>query len=632
MSLAKRWAARIRSRVRAAGPRAKLLAAATVLLVVAGGLWLALELADGPPAWSPVVPMDPDDLPAAARLASEHGIAHRIEAGRLMVPPELADRLRSLLVYEGVLDGQDALDFDLLAEQSGPWDTQAGRERAWRLLKMRALSRLISNFPDVRRATVLLEPGERRGLGRSAVAPTAAVKVVMARGARMDGRLAKAIADLVVGSNAGMDASDVRIVDDRGSYRVDPNGAVAADPIERRRQAEAFHQAKVLEALCYIPDVLVSVSVAGDDPAAGCRGVSVSVPRSYLAAVWRSIHGAGADPNDPELEALAPARLARLRRAVANVIGADDANAVQVDWHHDAPRAGVLVAGPQAGAPAGPWPVREAACGLLVLAGLGSAVLAVRRRRRARPAQAPADAPAGPAEAPEPDGPLAALRRCGSEELGALLAGEHIQTIALILAHVEPTVAAEVLGGLGPERQVAVSRRIAELAAVDEEIVEEVARGLTSRGGARAGSPADPGGANKVARILHHAGYATEKAVLDGLSGAEPMLAESIRKRMFVFEDVALLPRRVLKAALEALGSDELAIALRTAGKDMTEKVLSALPREAAGKVREEMERIGPVRLSDVEAAQDRVVAAVRRLESGAYVSAALRDAGEVVA
>jgi flagellar motor switch protein FliG len=213
-----------------------------------------------------------------------------------------------------------------------------------------------------------------------------------------------------------------------------------------------------------------------------------------------------------------------------------------------------------------------------------------------------------------------------------MLQGEHPQTAALILTHAEPTAAAAVLDAFSSQRQVEVSRRIAEMAPVDPAVVGEVVRGLIARRAAE-GSPAEgAGGVGKVARILHHVGYATEKAVMDGLTGAEPALAESIRKRMFVFDDVALLPRNVLSSALETLGSDELAIALRTAPKDVKEKVLSALSREAASNVRTEMERIGPVRLSDVEVAQERVVAAVRRLEAGRYVSANARKASELLA
>ena len=101
---------------------------------------------------------------------------------------------------------------------------------------------------------------------------------------------------------------------------------------------------------------------------------------------------------------------------------------------------------------------------------------------------------------------------------------------------------------------------------------------------------------------------------------------------MFVFEDVSLLPRAVLASALEGLGSDELAIALRTASKEVKEKVLAGLSRQAGAKVRQEMDRIGPVRLSDVEAAQERVVEAVRRLEAGRYVATGPRKGSEVLA
>ena len=225
------------------------------------------------------------------------------------------------------------------------------------------------------------------------------------------------------------------------------------------------------------------------------------------------------------------------------------------------------------------------------------------------------------------------LQKASAEELRALLHGEHFQTIALVLSHVEPTTAAKVLAAFDRDRQIEVSRRIAALAAVDVDVVAEAVRGLLSRRQIGQAEGEDrAGGIGRVARILHHAGYATEQAVLDGLMGTEPALAESIRKRMFVFEDVSELPREVLMSALESLGSDELAIALRTASRKVTERVLSGLSRDAVAKVRVEMERIGPVRLSDVEAAQERVISAVRRLEAGRYVSADHRKPRGVLA
>ena len=132
------------------------------------------------------------------------------------------------------------------------------------------------------------------------------------------------------------------------------------------------------------------------------------------------------------------------------------------------------------------------------------------------------------------------------------------------------------------------------------------------------------GGADALAEILNHCGYETEKAVLEGLDGEEPALAESIRKRMFGFEDIASMSTKRLRASLEQVPSDELAIALRTAGEELKKKVLSSLSAAAGKAVREEMDRIGPVRISDVEAAQRRVLEAVCGLGGTAASCAAV--------
>jgi flagellar motor switch protein FliG len=120
--------------------------------------------------------------------------------------------------------------------------------------------------------------------------------------------------------------------------------------------------------------------------------------------------------------------------------------------------------------------------------------------------------------------------------------------------------------------------------------------------------------------------------VLEALGRGRPDLAESIRGRMFVFEDIARIPRSRLRPALEVLESEELAIALRTTGEDVKKKVLGSLPRRSAREVRQEMHRIGPVRLSDVEGAQQCVMEAIRRTERGVYVSSAQKNQNEVLA
>ncbi|MCD6364380.1 MAG: hypothetical protein J7M14_00740, partial [Planctomycetes bacterium] len=130
-----------------------------------------------------------------------------------------------------------------------------------------------------------------------------------------------------------------------------------------------------------------------------------------------------------------------------------------------------------------------------------------------------------------------------------------------------------------------------------------------------------------AAKILNHAGYASEKVVLDTIAGDQPDLADSILKRMFEFDDIVTLSNDRLSAALADCDPDEIAVALRTSTEQVKQKILSSLPNAQAERVREEMDNIGAVRLSDVEAAQRALAGAVRRTEAGRYVSADLPQA-----
>jgi flagellar motor switch protein FliG len=214
-----------------------------------------------------------------------------------------------------------------------------------------------------------------------------------------------------------------------------------------------------------------------------------------------------------------------------------------------------------------------------------------------------------------------------------MLREEHPQTIAMVLVHLGPARAAAVLASLDAQRQVDIARRIAAMNRIDPAVLGEAENALCER--LRESSAQTAGGiegVSTVARILHHAGYATEKAVLEGLSGDEPSLADSIRRRMFEYEDIVLLPAHRLRAALERVDVEELAVSLRTAGESFREKLFSAVPARTARRIREEMDRIGPVRLSDVEAAQQHVVEVVRQSETGEYISAGKVPRGEVLA
>ena len=147
----------------------------------------------------------------------------------------------------------------------------------------------------------------------------------------------------------------------------------------------------------------------------------------------------------------------------------------------------------------------------------------------------------GPPEPPA--GPWDFLAGLTPDEILLLVAAEHPQTIAIVLGQLPPAKAAAVLAGLSEEAQAAVGRRVAVLHQVDPVVITEVGRSLTERAAELAKTgPAMAGAEGRVAEILRHAGYATEKAVLNALAGQAPSLAEAVRRRLFRFEDLAQLP------------------------------------------------------------------------------------------
>ena len=155
---------------------------------------------------------------------------------------------------------------------------------------MSALSRLVETFPSVAWATVLYEPGSPRGLG-GGQEPTAAVKVTMRPGATLTHSVARAIADLVAGSIAGMSSRNVRVVDGSGrSYRFDAATASRPTATPERRAMETYYHEKIHTALAYIDKVVIGVSVAGECRGRGQCGPGhhVAVPRSYLSLAGRA--------------------------------------------------------------------------------------------------------------------------------------------------------------------------------------------------------------------------------------------------------------------------------------------------------------------------------------------------------
>ena len=217
--------------------------------------------------------------------------------------------------------------------------------------------------------------------------------------------------------------------------------------------------------------------------------------------------------------------------------------------------------------------------------------------------------------------PFSFLQRAESENLLTFIQDEHPQTISLIVCHLPHHKAAEVLAGLPVQKQLEVSKRVANMEQTNPEVIREVERGLESRlSNMLSQSMEKAGGVETVAEVLNLADRATEKSIMEGLESEDPDLVESIRRLMFVFEDILMVNDKGIQAVLKEIENDELGLALKTASDELREKIFRNMSARAAEMIQEDMEFMGPVKVSDVEACQQRIVDVVRRLEESGDV------------
>lgn len=218
--------------------------------------------------------------------------------------------------------------------------------------------------------------------------------------------------------------------------------------------------------------------------------------------------------------------------------------------------------------------------------------------------------------------PFSFLHEAESENLLTFIRDEHPQMIALILAHLPPQKASELLTRLPGQKQVEVVKRIANLEQTDHEVIKEVERGLEHRLSEIVGQPFHNAcGVDSVAEILNRADRSTENGIMGGLEAEDPDFVEQIRRLMFVFEDILLMDDKGIRSVLKEIEHDELSLALKTASQDLKDKFLKNLSERAAQLLQRDMQYMGPARVTDVEAAQQKIVDIVRRLE----------DAGEIM-
>jgi flagellar motor switch protein FliG len=229
--------------------------------------------------------------------------------------------------------------------------------------------------------------------------------------------------------------------------------------------------------------------------------------------------------------------------------------------------------------------------------------------------------------------PFHFLRLHDPQEVVQHLREEHSQTIALVLAHLPTRFAATLLSGFDPEVQADVARRVATLERTAPEVIASVERALEERLGAvQRHRSAGRGGVKELATILNSSDRTTERAIMRELEVSDPALAEEVRARMFVFEDIVHLDDRAIQEVMRKVDLKRLALALKSVPPVVVETIHRNLSERARQTLDEEVELLGPVRIRDVEAAQTEVVRIIRSLEEDGSIVIARGGEGEFVA
>lgn len=218
--------------------------------------------------------------------------------------------------------------------------------------------------------------------------------------------------------------------------------------------------------------------------------------------------------------------------------------------------------------------------------------------------------------------PFEFVKKTDASQLLNFIQDEHPQTIALILSYLSAGQAATILGALVPEKQAEVARRIATMDRTSPDVIKEVERVLESKLSSLVNQDYTIiGGVDAVVEILNTVDRGTEKHIMETLEVEEPELADEIRKKMFVFEDILLLDDRSIQRVLRDVDNNDLAIACKGSTEEVQNAIFGNMSKRLAEMIREDMEFMGPVRMKDVEEAQQKIVNIIRKLE----------DSGEIV-
>ncbi|GIO10855.1 flagellar motor switch protein FliG [Cohnella xylanilytica] len=218
--------------------------------------------------------------------------------------------------------------------------------------------------------------------------------------------------------------------------------------------------------------------------------------------------------------------------------------------------------------------------------------------------------------------PFDFARKAEPTQILNFIQNENPQTIALVLSYLLPEQSSAVLSSLPQDKQADVARRIALMDSTSPEVIAQVERVLEQKLSATVTQDyTNAGGIEAIVQILNGVDRGTERTILDSLEIQDPELAEEIKKRMFVFEDIVNLDNRSIQRIIRDIENADLQLALKVASEEVREAIFRNMSKRMAETFKEEMEYMGPVRLRDVEEAQTRIVATIRRLE----------EAGEII-
>lgn len=218
--------------------------------------------------------------------------------------------------------------------------------------------------------------------------------------------------------------------------------------------------------------------------------------------------------------------------------------------------------------------------------------------------------------------PFDFARRAEPSQILNFIQNEHPQTIALILSYLEAEQAGLILSQLPQEMQADIAKRIATMESTSPEVISEIETVLERKLSSTVTQDfTETGGVDAVVEVLNGVDRSTEKTILDALEIQDPELAEEIRKRMFVFEDIITLDNRSIQRVIRDCENEDLILAMKVSSEEVKDILFTNMSARMAESFKEEMEVMGPVRLRDVEEAQSKIVGIIRRLE----------DAGEII-